>query len=263
MPVWVPELEMLYILVPRAGGAAMKQYLTARYNAVDLAAPAAVEAKLVAPGHGLVEQSDFDEVARQFRWPTPRRRVVQLGGVRNPADSLFSKWWRYAYTYPQLIGGINELPKSQRQLLRSEAVRRQLTDIGEKSFSDWVVSVCTAINDARAVPGSRADELRRALPGFVRAGLGPKSGTEPRVQDVWYSGATEYLPVEDLNAQWARMCRERGWSHRGPIAVVNKTPDRPADYAPHLTDEAATLLRRCFRRVIARFGYEIRSQSSD
>lgn len=263
MPVWVPELDMLYVLVPRTGGAAMKQYLLARYDAVDLTAPAAVEAKLVASGHGLVEQSDFEQVARQFRWPTPRRRVVQLGGVRNPADSLFSEWWRYAYTYPQLIGGINDLPRSQRQLLRSDALREKLTEIGERSFSEWVIVFCTAISDAGAVPRSRADELKRVLPSFLRVGPRRQSNVAMPVQDVWYPGATEYLPVEDLNAQWARICRERGWSHRGPIAVVNKTPDRPADYSRHLTDDAAVILRRCFRRVIARFGYDIRSQSSD
>lgn len=265
MPVWVPELDMLYVLVPRTGSTAFRRYLRLRYDAIDLTMQEAVDAGLVQPDNQLRKHSDFAQLALDFRPPVPRHRLVRVAGVRNPADSLFSAWWKYAHTYPQRLERIDELPEPDQHFLRSEAVAERMQRIGGIAFSDWVLDLCTSLIESKAVPNSRLDEVRDGLWSFARLRKTKLSGgmTAPkRAQEIWYEGAAEYLRVEDCNADWERICRQRGWSHRGQIPVFNATDGRPVDYSPYLTEEAAALLRRTFRRMIERFGYEIRSSSA-
>ncbi|MDP3973066.1 MAG: hypothetical protein Q8P61_09180 [Candidatus Nanopelagicales bacterium] len=260
MPVWVLDLNLLYVLVPRTGSTGMRIYLMERYRGLDLRQEPAREQGLVIEGHGLEKHSDFSQVWAGFRPPVRWSKIVRIAGVRNPADSLFSSWWKHRYHYPSLMADLDQLAEGDRVFLENERTRRRMEETKGLTFSEWVLKTVQ-------LPSPRPPPWKRAVKDVREAaiGIGNRSGRSKykRVgsEGLWYQGANVYLRFESLNDDWRDLCRSRGWPHMGDLPVFNETEGRPRDYASYLNERAAARLRTAYSRELARFSYEIRAGS--
>lgn len=256
MPVWVPELDLLYVLVPRTGSTAMGVHLRKSYGGVDLSRTEAVDLGVVAANHHLRKHSGFDQVRVDFRPPGGWRRLVKVAGIRNPADSLFSSWWKHAVVYPAKLANGVRLSERDRLFIDDRRTRRRIDRMSQLSFSDWVL---TALQE----PPGAAKRVTARVAGAVQVELARRrGGGVPRADGgLCYEGADFYLRFEQLDHDWRELCLAKGWSHHGDVPLINETVGRPPDYAQHLTPEAAEHLRRVCARELKRFGYEIRSSA--
>lgn len=257
MPVWVPDLKLLYVLVPRTGSTGMRIYLMKRYQGLDLRQEPARDQGLVVEGHGLEKHSDFSQVKAGFKSPVRWSKIVKIAGVRNPADSLFSSWWKHRYHYPSLMADLDRLGQSDRAFLENERTRQRMDETKGLTFSEWVLKTVQIPPPSwkRAVTDVREAAL----------GVGNRAGGSKRKrvgsEGLWYQGADVYLRFESLNDDWRDLCRSRGWPHLGDLPVFNETEGRPRDYASYLDERAAAHLRAAYARELSRFSYEIRAGS--
>jgi len=258
MPVWVPDLNLLYVLVPRTGSTGMRIYLMQRYQGLDLRQEPAIEQGLVEAGNGLEKHSDLSLVRTAFRSPVRWSRVVKIAGVRNPADSLFSSWWKHRYHYPNLMADRDQLSESDRAFIENERTQRRMTETSGLTFSEWIVrTIPLPPSPWKRFAGDVRETARRVAGGT--SGAGESRRRRVGGEGLWYQGADVYLRFESLNDDWREECRRRGWPHLGDLPVFNETKGRPRDYAEFLNERAACHLRAAYSRELDRFGYEIRA----
>lgn len=254
MPVWVPDLSLLYVLVPRTGSTAFRKFLILEYDGVDLRWPSAVETGLVPSGNGLKKHSSLEQVRAVANLDKPWASITKVAGVRNPADSLFSAWWKYAVKYPQMLEQTARSPHDDWNFLADPTVRERIDRISKLTFSQWVLSIIPR-------PPSLKD---RALDAARKARHGSGGPRRPRSLDtLWYPGADVYLKFEDVSGEWRRVCAQREWPDRGAVPLFNETEGRPRDYRPFLTKAAARRISSAYRDELTSFGYTVEAGAED
>lgn len=265
MPMWIDELQMVYVLVPRTGSSAFRKYLADNYSGLDLAHPNAVRFGLVQPDSGLSKHSTFREVraavtpALADSWTS----IARVKGARNPADSLFSAWWKYHHTYPERIRDLDAELLPDRAFLMSDTVQEAIEQATRCTFSEWILERVRVPAAPSAPPASKAPStpaaarLKRRLRSALTGGTAATAPPGTRAQPGPAPSPIEILRFESMDADWQALCERHDWPYRGAVPQHNTTADRPASYSDYLNEAAAQRLRQRYGVQLRELGYDI------